>query len=134
MAVKLYIDKVITFIISISMKIFIIICIIFLLIQCAPKEYGENVLIKEFTPVLQLKKYPENYMDKMVKIRGKVVEESARGIWFTLQDEHIIIHVDCERNIKDLRSIQNRNVTVAGKLGRNNSGYVLFARWLKVVK
>jgi len=41
--------------------------------------------------VLELKKYPQNYLNKYIKVNGKVVEENEIGLWITLQDNYIIV-------------------------------------------
>ena len=110
----------------------LLISILIVLYGCSSKEFGKSIPIDNITPVLHLKKYPVNYLDKYIKIQGRVVEDSESKLWFTLQDNHIIIMIDTG-NIKGLPEIKGKDVIVIGKLGNNKNGYCLFARWLKIL-
>lgn len=109
----------------------IVILLLLFLFSCSRQEFGEEIIINKFTPVLQLKKYPENYLNKIVKVKGKVVEESNLRLWITLQDEYIIIMINLDK-LKGLPGILNKNIIVAGQFVKTKDGYCLNAKWLKI--
>lgn len=115
-----------------NMKKVLVICFVLLLISCLKREYGNKIIIKEFTSVLQIKKYPENYLNQYVKIQGKVVEESSIGKWITLQDNYIIIMVNLNENFSELGKMLDKNIIVIGKFIKNKEGYSLDGRWIKI--
>jgi len=109
----------------------ILIALILFISGCAKKEFGEKVQIKKFTPVLHLKKHPENFLNQYVKIKGKVVEQSEYGSWITLQDNYIIIMVKLEK-FSGIPKMLNKTAKVIGKLIRSENGYCMDAKWLKI--
>ena len=113
------------------MKKFVPFIILILIFSCAKREFGEKIDIDRLTPVLQLKKYPQNYLNKIVKVQGKVVEESELGLWVTLQDNHIIIMIRLEE-FKGIPKMLNKNIRVIGQLIKSKDGYCMDAKWLKM--
>ncbi len=112
-------------------KILKVILLILVLFYGCRKEFGEKMGVSKFTPVLNLKKYPKNYLNKMVKVKGKVVEDSSLHLWVTIQDEHIIIMIKLDK-LKKLRSLINKNIIVEGQFVMSKDGYCMIARWLKI--
>lgn len=100
---------------------------------CAGKEFGNRISISSTTSVYQLKKYPENYLNKVVKIRGKVVEESGKGLWVNIQDNYIVIMVNFMEGSIELPPILRKNVEIIGKFVRTKDGYMLMGRYLKIL-
>jgi len=119
------------YIFSIMKRLIIILFLIFLS-SCSKREFGEKLVINKFTPVLQLKKYPDNYLNKIVKVKGKVVEESNFRLWITLQDKHIIIMVNLNK-LKGVPRILNKNIIVIGQFVKTKDGFCMNARWLKIL-
>ncbi len=113
------------------MKKLIIILIMVLLSGCGKREFGRKISINKFTPVLQLKKYPQNYLNKIVKIQGKVVEESELGLWITIQDNYIIMMIILEE-FEGIPKILNKNIKIIGTLIKQRDGYCMNAKWLKI--
>ena len=115
------------------MKILIFIFLLLFLFNCSKKEFGTEVFIKKFTPVLHIKKNPGNYLNKSVKVRGKVVEESSFHYWVTIQDEFIIIMINLEK-LKGIPNLIDKNIIVEGQFIRSKEGYCMTAKWLKIGK
>lgn len=116
-----------------KIRFFLIPAFLLCLSACMPREYGNELGLKACTPVSRLKRHPENYIDKMVKIRGKVVEESSGGFWITVQDELVIIMVHFQDEPVRLPRILGREVEVEGQFRNSQGGYMLAGKFVRII-
>ena len=114
------------------MKKYALILIFLLLLSCSERKFGKIIEIDKFTPLLQIKKYPDNYLNKLVKIQGEIIEASDYNFWATIQDDFIIMTVILE-NFKGLPSLLDKKVIIIGKLINSRDGYVIKPRYLEIL-
>lgn len=130
---KVYFKKVMT----IMMKIFcfIIFCVM-VLSGCSPREVGNKMDIKQLTSLSMIKKHSLNYLGQFVKIQGKVVEESQKQIWITLQSEDKeIVMVNYEEENFDLpEKLLNRRIEIMGQFVEDRGGYMIKGKYLKIIE
>lgn len=54
---------------------------------CAAEKFGKGLTLKEATPVANLLGTPDNYVGKVVQVKGKVTEVcQMMGCWMQIQD------------------------------------------------
>lgn len=54
---------------------------------CAAEKFGKGLTLKETTPVATLLGTPDNYVGKVVQVKGKVTEVcQMMGCWLQIQD------------------------------------------------
>ena len=54
---------------------------------CAAEKFGKGLTLKEATPVATLLGTPDNYVGKVVQVKGKVTEVcQMMGCWMQIQD------------------------------------------------
>ncbi|MBN1898744.1 MAG: hypothetical protein JW827_08205 [Spirochaetes bacterium] len=97
---------------------------------CAKKEFGQSLKIEQFTPIEFLKRYPNNYLDKLIKVKGVVVEESSRGVWINIQDNIFVISVHF--NDLTLPTMLSNMIITEGKLIKTRDGIFIQGKYLKI--
>lgn len=112
---------------------FLFLCVI-LFYYCSKKEFGNLIIVDNFTSVRLLKNYPGNYIDKIVKIKGRVVEESSDGLWINIQDEYFTVSVNFENEDFSLPSIISNDVVAIGRFVQTRDGYLIYGKYLKIIK
>ena len=112
---------------------FLFLCVL-LFCYCSKKEFGNLITVDKFTSVKLLKKYPNNYINKIVKIKGRVVEESSDGFWINVQDEHFTVSVNFENEDFSLHSIISNNVIAIGRFVQTRDGYLIYGKYLKIIE
>jgi len=58
------------------------------------ERYGVDIAEKEVTSVKDIYNNPNEYLDKTVRLEGKIVRECSSGCWFFLEDKTGTIYVD----------------------------------------
>lgn len=54
---------------------------------CAAEKFGKGLTLKDSTPVATILGTPDNYVGKMVQVKGKVAEVcQMMGCWMQIQD------------------------------------------------
>lgn len=54
---------------------------------CAAEKFGKGLTLKDATPVATILGTPDNYVGKMVQVKGKVTEVcQMMGCWMQIQD------------------------------------------------
>ena len=54
---------------------------------CAAEKFGKGLTLKDSTPVATILGTPDNYIGKMVQVKGKVAEVcQMMGCWMQIQD------------------------------------------------
>ncbi len=100
------------------------------------KEFGKKLDIDKFTNIKNLKKYPQNYLNDIIKVKGIVIEENSRGSWVTIRGEDnavIYINFDYEPEIKFPTMLSNQIIAI-GRFVKNRYGYYIMGKWLKIIK
>ncbi len=111
---------------------------VFLLAGCAKKEYGTRIGVADYTKISLLKDNPGNYIGLPVKVNGKVIEESTRGSWITIQEKDknksyvIYVNFDDRPDIT-LKNLKDRMVSVEGRFVQTREGYFIKGVWCKVL-
>ncbi|MBN1869294.1 MAG: hypothetical protein JW847_01785 [Candidatus Omnitrophica bacterium] len=79
-----------------TIKIFAILFVgILVTAGCAKVEhYGQPLSLRETTKVIDILKNPGQYIDKMVKVEGKIANECPTGCWFNVTDETGTLYID----------------------------------------
>ena len=103
-------------------------------INCGSREKGEYIEINKITTIKNLKKYPYNYLNQVVKIRGKVVEQSYYRVWMNIAQSNDAISVDFEDKNLKLPSKLNDEVEVIGRFTKTQEGFIIKGIWVKVIK
>jgi len=117
-----------------NIKILSFITIFFLILNflnCSKKEFGEKIEIPKFTPIEQLVKFPQNYLNKQLKIKGTVVEQGYRTAWIIVKGKQRAVTVMLDKFFK-LPNLMNKNVIVVGTFTKRDEGIVFIGRWLKI--
>lgn len=113
--------------------LFLFLFFLLLFTSCGQKEFGHKLQIMTYTSVSQLKQYPQNYLNQMVKIKGRVVDESEKKLWITLQDDHRNIMVDVGDDLFPLPSLLNKRIIVIGPFLKTKEGYMLKSLYIKII-
>ncbi len=68
----------------------------------------------------------------MVKVKGKVVEESSRGLWINVQEKYFTISINFESENFSLPSIISNNIVAIGRFIQSDDGYMIAGRYIKI--
>jgi RecJ-like exonuclease len=64
-------------------------------------KYGDSITVKEKTPIGDITKEPEKYLDKVVRVEGELFDVCQEmGCWFSIKDSTGAIYVDLSMGIK----------------------------------
>ncbi len=102
-----------------------------LLFNCSKKEFGKYIKVDNRTSVEFLKRYPKNYLNKFVMIKGRVVEESPKGLWINVQDGNFTVSANFGDNGIILNSMISNTVTIVGRFIQTKDGYMISGKYLK---
>jgi len=115
------------------MKIFLLILLLIFFNNCTKKEYGNKIESSRIVQVKNLKLYPLNYLNSIILIKGKVVEESSKGLWINVNDDGFTISVNFEKSKIKLGNLMSKRVVSAGRFVKTNDGYIIEGIYLKVL-
>jgi uncharacterized protein YdeI (BOF family) len=87
------------------------------------ERYGVNITEKEVTSVKDIYTNPNEYLDKTVRLEGKIVRECSSGCWFFLEDETGTIYVDINPSGLSIPPKVGKKVVVEG-VPENKNGRI----------
>jgi uncharacterized protein YdeI (BOF family) len=87
------------------------------------ERYGVNITEKEVTSVKDIYTNPNEYLDKTVRLEGKIVRECSSGCWFFLEDETGTIYVDINPSGLSIPPKVGKKVVVEG-VPENRNGRI----------
>ncbi len=87
------------------------------------ERYGVNITEKEVTSVKDIYTNPNEYLDKTVRLEGKIVRECSSGCWFFLEDETGTIFVDINPSGLSIPPKVGKKVVVEG-VPENKNGRI----------
>ena len=87
------------------------------------ERYGVNITEKEVTSVKDIYTNPNEYLDKTVRLEGKIVRECSSGCWFFLEDETGTIYVDINPSGLSISPKVGKKVVVEG-VPENKNGRI----------
>jgi len=85
---------------------------------CGAEKFGKGLTLNEPTPVATILNSPENYVGKMVQVKGKVTEVcQMMGCWMQIQDGEKMLRVKVkDGEILFPKNSAGRAVTAEGVL------------------
>jgi len=87
------------------------------------ERYGVEIAEKEVTSVKDIYTNPNEYLDKTVRLEGKIVRECGSGCWFFLEDETGTIYVDINPSGLSIPPKVGKKVVVEG-VPENKNGRI----------
>jgi hypothetical protein len=78
--------------------------------------YGEEISNHTITKVESILTSPENFEDKTVTVRGKIINECPSGCWFEVKEDTGILYVDLNPSGFAIPQKVNKEVIVEGKV------------------
>jgi hypothetical protein len=86
-------------------------------ISCGKIErYGDKLVVKEESKILEIMKNPEKFKDKLVRVKGKILRECPSGCWFVLGDDKGEIKVELMPSGFAIPQRVKREAIVEGKV------------------
>ena len=94
------------------------ICPVLFVSGCANKTalYGQEGKEKNITSIGNILADPAKFDGKIVKVKGKIVEECPSGCWFTLKDDSGTMYVNIHPNNFVIPQASGRTAAVEGKI------------------
>ena len=87
------------------------------------QKYGVDITEKEVTSVKDILGNSDEYLDKTIRLEGKIVRECPSGCWFFLEDETGTIYVDINPSGLSIPPKVGKKVTVEG-VPENKNGRI----------
>ena len=87
------------------------------------EKYGVDVTEKEVTSVKDILGNSDEYLDKTIRLEGKIVRECPSGCWFFLEDETGTIYVDINPSGLSIPPKVGKKVVVEG-VPENKNGRI----------
>ncbi len=87
------------------------------------ERYGVNITEKKVVSVKDIYTNPNEYLDKTVRLEGKIVRECGSGCWFFLEDETGTIYVDINPSGLSIPPKVGKKVVVEG-VPENKNGRI----------
>ncbi len=87
------------------------------------ERYGVNITEKKVVSVKDIYTNPNEYLDKTVRLEGKIVRECSSGCWFFLEDETGTIYVDINPSGLSIPPKVGKKVVVEG-VPENKNGRI----------
>jgi len=78
------------------------------------EKYGVDITEKEVTSVKDILANSDEYLDRTIKLEGKITRECGSGCWFFLEDESGTIYVDINPSGLSIPPKVGKKVTVEG--------------------
>ena len=78
------------------------------------EKYGVDITEKEVTSVKDILSNSDEYLDKTIRLEGKIVRECPSGCWFFLEDETGTIYVDINPSGLSIPPKVGKKVAVEG--------------------
>ena len=78
------------------------------------ERYGVDIAEKEVTSIKDIYINPNKYLNKTVRLEGKIVRECGSGCWFFLEDETGTIYVDINPSGLSIPPKVGKKVVVEG--------------------
>lgn len=78
------------------------------------ERYGVDIAVKEATSIKDIYTNPNEYLNKTVRLEGKIVRECGSGCWFFLEDETGTIYVDINPSGLSIPPKVGKKVVVEG--------------------
>jgi len=92
------------------------------------EKYGVNITEKGITSVKEIYTNPSEYLDKTVRLEGKIVQECPSGCWFYLEDETGKIYVDIKPSGLSIPPKVGKKVVVEGVPSNRNGGIIIIGK------
>ena len=87
------------------------------------EKYGVDITEKEVTSVKDILSNSDEYLDKTIRLEGKIVRECPSGCWFFLEDETGTIYVDINPSGLSIPPKVGKKVAVEG-VPENKNGRI----------
>ena len=84
------------------------------------EKYGVDITEKEVTSVKDILANSDEYLDRTIKLEGKITRECGSGCWFFLEDESGTIYVDINPSGLSIPPKVGKKVTVEGAPANRN--------------
>jgi hypothetical protein len=96
------------------------------------EKYGSPISEKELTKINEILKTPEEYLNKIVKVKGKIIEECPGGCWFILKEDGAKIYVDIMPYGFAIPQRRNRIAIVEGKIIQEKGKIKLIGKGVEI--
>jgi uncharacterized protein YdeI (BOF family) len=106
--------------------LFIMILVILSISGCAwnsnnnNEKYGVDITEKEVTSVKDILANSDEYLDRTIRLEGKITRECGSGCWFFLEDDTGTIYVDINPSGLSIPPKVGKKVTVEGVPANRN--------------
>jgi len=87
------------------------------------EKYGVSIAEKETTSVKDILSNSDEYLDKTIRLEGKIVRECPSGCWFFLEDNTGTIYVDINPSGLSIPPKVGKKVVVEG-VPENKNGRI----------
>ena len=78
------------------------------------EKYGVDITEKEVTSVKDILTNSDEYLDRTIRLEGKITRECGSGCWFYLEDDSGTIYVDINPSGLSIPPKVEKKVTVEG--------------------
>jgi len=101
-------------------SLFIILLIILGISGCADnidnskEKYGVDITEKKISNIKDILVSPDEYLDRTIRLEGKIIRECGSGCWFFLEDDSGTIYVDINPSGLSIPPKIGKKVTVEG--------------------
>ncbi len=93
---------------------------------CAQKEtYGEEISKGEVTPIGAILARPADYVDREVRVVGKITLECSSGCWFKIEDDSGEIYVTIAAYGLAIPQKVGKKVKVEGRVASAQGGRLM---------
>ena len=90
---------------------------------CAKKPgiYGSQLTQTKATPVAEILKQPNQFVGKVVRVEGKIVQECPAGGWFMLKDNTGVIFVNLHPTEIAIPQAVGSKIVAEGKVKKEDN-------------
>lgn len=96
-------------------------------------KYGVNITEKRVVSVKDIYTNPNEYLNQIVRLEGKIVRECSSGCWFFLEDKTGTIFVDIDPSGLSIPPRVGKKVVVEGVPKNRNGRIIIIGRGVEII-
>ena len=96
------------------------------------KKFGEEIAEIRITRIKDILIAPDKYIDKTVKVEGKIIQECPAGGWFYLQEGTSIIYVNLHPSGFAISQSVGKDAVAQGRLHSKERGLEIVGKGVEI--
>jgi len=110
-------------VVIIAVLIILVLASVFSAIGCKaiPSNFGEPITETQAVSIRDILAQPNNFISKVVRIEGRVMEECPAGGWFMLKDNTGVIFVNLHPSSFSIPQVSGRQVIAEGIVNKEGT-------------